>query len=125
MAIIYPTHTCFDDAVQIMADLVRENRETLNSNRFVIVHAIVAPEGKESSHAWVEDTEKNLVIFMGLLNGDRMSFSVDLGEYYLKMNVRDFTKYTIAECIAEEKKTGQERSYGPWKEKYRELCGDY
>lgn len=114
---IYPTHECFDDAVEIIADLVKENPGTMVTAEHMIVHAIVAPYGKDMAHAWVESKD-GFVRFIGILDGERVLVEYDRTMFYDQMKVKDQTRYTILEAYQAEQRTGQ---YGPWEEKYQAL----
>lgn len=118
---IYPTHQCFDDALENLIFIMkRDGRDIVKEGRLLIVHGIIEPEGKEISHAWLERDGKT-VIFTGILNGERFMVVGDLDEYYAKAKVKDTTKYTLFEAYAEELRTGH---YGPWVERYRAICPD-
>ncbi len=118
---IYPTHTAFDDALEIIIWLMQHGgREDVKSGRLLIVHAIICPYGLDISQAWIERDGK-IVIFTGILRGEKVMINVDRDEYYINSKVRDVTRYTLFEAYAEELRTGH---YGPWLEKYRVLCND-
>lgn len=60
---IHPTHTCFDDALELIELLVKEHpelKEDIGEN-MLIVHAIcLMPDGSPYAHAWVEDKKDGI-----------------------------------------------------------------
>jgi hypothetical protein len=112
---VYPTHQCFDDVTEIVALVLVEG--TLTSD-VAIVHGIIAPDGVDISHAWVE-RGKSSVVFAGIVNGEKCLVECDLDEYYQQSIVKDKTAYTIEDAIAEEIRCGHG---GPWVGRYRALC---
>lgn len=119
---IHPTHSAFDDAIELLIWIMEkkpEGRAQVGSGDIRIVHAIFAPEGVKLNHAWLERGES--VIFMGLIDGEKVVVTADRTEYYSKSHVTKTVRYTIFEAYAEEKKTGH---YGPWDPEIRTLCGD-
>lgn len=117
---IMPTHECFDDAVEIVAALVEENRRVMITAEYMIVHAIVAPYGEDMAHAWVES--KDTCRFIGLLDGERVLVEYDRAMFYDQMHVKDQTRYTILEACQAEQRTGR---CGPWEEKYQRITRDF
>ena len=86
--LIRPTHTCFDDSIEIMQMLVNS---TLERSRFYLVHALCNPDVKAIdpnggeytegviSHAWVEvfDTDgQTKCMFKGICKGQVMTLVV-------------------------------------------------
>lgn len=115
-----PTHTCFDDALDLIVDIVKENPRLGPSDELQLVHAICkAPTGELFAHAWVE--YKEMCIFAGILNGIKTYFQAAKDEYYLNFAVGEHTKYAVKDAILMNWKHG---TYGPWEEKYERLCGD-
>lgn len=115
---LYPTHTCFDDAIENLIWLMRERgREGVKRGEILITHAIIAPDGEDLAHAWIEDDKS--VWFSGLLNGQKVTVEADRREYFMNSKCSFFIRYTLFEAYAEEKRTGH---YGPWHERIRALC---
>lgn len=118
---LYPTHTCFDDALDMLAQAVKANPGSYESDELRLVHAVcVAPDGAEYSHAWVESNGTH-VWFEALTNGHRVQYVSDLGEFYAEYQVKETTKYTPPQAWAENKK---HETYGPWIDRYKLLCGN-
>lgn len=117
--VIYPTGTCFEDATQFLFARVMEDRKRLLTDEYILVHAIVWPsnEKKKFSHAWVE--HEGHVITWGIVNGGKIEMIIDKKEYYEKMNVLEFDRYTLEQGYEAEKKVGHPP---PWKRKYAKLC---
>lgn len=115
---IYPTHTCFDDAVGIMAIILNRNGIQV-AEQIKIVHAIIAPYGEKISHAWIE--YKGRAYFMGFIEGKKRRVMAPIAPYEAGLNIVHVTRYTIDEAVAEELRTGMK---GPWVPEYRELCAD-
>lgn len=121
---ILPTHTCFDDALDWIADQVKLDRNLCFS--LVLVHGIqVIPTGEADgghrfAHAWVEDGTYcwDFGIIGGL--GEKCAYSVECAEYYKDRQVQETTRYTVIQAWRENLRTG---TYGPWKPEYQTLCG--
>lgn len=117
MGFIYPTHHCFDDALDFIEELAKQNNPMIHRMR--VVHAIcLAPDDHQYAHAWVEQDEK-FVIFAGILDGKKEWFGAEVGEYYAEHRVQETTKYKPREAVAENWK---HNTYGPWIERYKNLC---
>lgn len=118
---ILPTGECFNDAMEIIERLVKDDARRARSDEFKLVHAVCQfPDGELFAHAWVERSIKNdtFVIFCGIYNNEKCYFHADRQEFYDDAHVLWGTRYTIYELWQENKKSGH---YGPWKEEYRAL----
>jgi hypothetical protein len=119
---VFPTHTCFDDALDYLAHRLKQNRR--DAKRLVLVHGILlAPEGAKKdqpfAHAWVEESDR--VWQDGLLeDGRRVTWAMSVAEFREKMRPQKETRYTVREAVAENLRTNH---FGPWVEEYRALCG--
>lgn len=112
-----PTHTCFDDAVEMIEEFLR-TRRFLPGDLFLI-HAIVAPDGmKDSSHAWVE-TKNDTAFFNAILKNQKVIVECRASEYRKELNVKASTSYSVKEALDMNKLHG---TYGPWKKEYIALC---
>lgn len=120
---VYPTHTCFDDAIEFIEIQIRENKiKDLEDKHYLLCHGIMNPrennlENKEIAHAWVE--HNNDVWFAGIYKGEKMWVCVDKREYYNESNILDVTCYNIKELYEFNTKF---KTYGPWKTDYLNLC---
>ena len=94
--------------------------------RQFIVHGIcLIPHGPDTdkpfAHAWVEDDDENRVYQSGILNGEKVWYSVDRDEWKKLIRVQAFTRYTFEEAI---QWNWRSNHYGPWVPEYVELCRD-
>ncbi len=113
--VIYPTQTCFDDALDLLVALCHQDRRRRRALR--LVHAVVAPDGAPCAHAWVDDATQ--VFFQGLVDGAKHTFESSRAEYYTGITVRECTRYTLQQALLHNRRTGH---YGPWQARYRALC---
>jgi hypothetical protein len=119
---IYPTHTCFDDAFELIEKHIVAGNVTKEEliKDFMIVHAIcLLPNGKAYAHAWVERHDK-YCIFKGIINGEATFLEAEKEEYYEHFKVQETMKFPIQAAVAQNKLYG---TTGPWSEKYKALCG--
>lgn len=123
---LYPTHTCFDDALDYLA-LVGKERGRHGIRGHFVVHGICLVPDKESfvgsqnpgdpfAHAWVE--HEGRVIQGGIFRGERVWFSITVEEFHEKWRVRESTRYSVREALRLNRLTNH---YGPWLEKYEAL----
>lgn len=124
---IYPTLTCFDDALELMHDILKfaqgwapEDRTHLLLNLY-LVHAIVKASDRETAHAWVEHDGYDQVFIVGLIEENRVAFTGPRKDYYRVHNVIDKFRYTYSEAVQENRRTG---TYGPWIPELDALCGN-
>jgi hypothetical protein len=114
---IYPTHNCFDDAVDWlnMLALGGASREELMA--YVIVHGvIIAPDGQRLAHAWLEHDGQ--VLEGGIHHGERVWIEYPLADFRRLHAVEEETRYTIVDAERLDREFGP----GPWKPEYRALC---
>lgn len=115
--IIQPTHTCFDDALDMLCDFYRLRKELVPDLR--LVHGICQADDGPFAHAWLEDDTTSQVLFVGLVDGERVNLACDRKEFYEHAHVRECTRYTIDEAIWLNRK---HENFGPWQVRYRVLC---
>lgn len=116
---IHPTHTCFDDALDMMGEMMKSESPS-RSDALRIVHAIcLMPNDEKYAHAWLE--RDGVAWFMGILKGERVQVSCDAKEYREELRVQEFTAYTPWQALNLNYST---ISFGPWEEKYLKLCKD-
>ncbi len=120
---IYPTFHCFDDALDLMVDMLKahEHDDPDLADRLRLVHgACVWPEdGKLYAHAWLEDVQRGVAYFTGIFQGERMHFEAATADYHEHLEVQDLIRYSYAEAFQLNRKT---EHYGPWVEHLRQLC---
>lgn len=118
---LMPTHTCFDDALDLLCEFWRERPDIRDDLR--LVHAICRlPGGDLFSHAWLEDIATEQVMFVSLLEADRGVFAADRNEWYADIHVQACTLYTLRDALWHNARSGH---FGPWEYRYRRLCRDY
>jgi hypothetical protein len=131
MTVILPTHQCFDDALEFVENRLKEHPEAANTylDTLHVVHGVVrfpddSPEhaGTHFVHAWVEERDelngRTLVWDAGLLQGQRIWFSVERDEWYEHMRVQRVTHYTLMAACDMNQETGH---YGPWDRSYAQM----
>lgn len=116
---IYPTHTCFDDAIEILCEIIKQDPGIIETTEFELVHAIVSPAGKELAHAWIE-RNREICFWVGIVEGNQIVFASKRDDYRQQFNVVEEKRYTIREMWEE---NARHNNFGPWIEKYRALCG--
>jgi hypothetical protein len=115
---VQPTHTCFDDAMDLLDAFATQRPDIIDDLR--LVHGIcLDPAGEPFSHAWLEDTATAQVLFVGIVNGERMNLAGDRADYYQEARVQETTTYTLHEALAENTRS---HHFGPWEPRYRALC---
>lgn len=111
---ILPTHTCFDDTVEIITHLGKENPRCLKEIK--IIHAICTmPNGAPYVHAWVE--LGNEAMFVGIIKKKKAIVTVDKPQYRESLKVQEVTEYGVFEAAVMDVKYG----YAPYKPEYRAL----
>lgn len=119
---LFPTHTCFDDALDYCTHRLKMDRRA--ATKLTLVHGILmVPDGPKKgtlfAHAWVE--ERNQVWQDGFLeDGTRVTWSMDRKEFAEKMGLQKETRYTLRQARRENLRT---MTYGPWLPEYQALCG--
>jgi len=127
---ILPTNTCFDDCLDYIEHIIKTNLPNIESllDRYWVVHGIYQltdlendtnTNGEPFAHGWVFDRHDNSVIQDGYLNGDRITYSITLTEFYELFKVIDETRYTLKEV---HRLNILHNNYGPWKASYIKHC---
>lgn len=114
---LYPTNTCFDDAMDHLQELVNENPARRYSGEYVLVHGILDNGDHQYAHAWLETDQ--WAIDGRYFKDKHVMCEFDKKGYYLELNVVEKTVYTVQQTLAMNLKHG---TFGPWEEKYRKLC---
>ncbi len=122
---IYPTGHCFDDALDLMVEMLKAQEEpggdqTLHL-RLRLVHGVCTFEdGHDYAHAWVEDIEERKAYFTGIHNGERQYFVVEpASDYHEHLRVKDFVRYSYRQALTLNRLSAH---YGPWVPHLRALC---
>jgi hypothetical protein len=113
---LLPTHTCFDDAMDLLVEMITVRKVPPAQLR--LVHGIgLLADGRRFAHAWVERGPS--CYFVGLYQGQRGLCTVVRQDYYQRLRVQERTKYTPWQALRENQRT---ISYGPWKPAYLALA---
>jgi hypothetical protein len=133
---LLPTGTCFDDALELMAQYAVNRPEV--RDRLVLVHGIChfPPEGNVNgecagepyAHGWLElDGEvwqcailPEPLPELGAAAGEKVAFTKPIAEHYERLRITDTTRYTLRQAYEENART---ELFGPWVERYQVLCG--
>ena len=121
MTTVLPTHTCFDDALEIIESIIKAHPDAAHTDEFVLVHAIVHPEGEDFAHAWVESRE-GIVFWKGIVDGEKVILGSPSLEFRSGWKPVEWTAYTPREAAEQNARWG---TFGPWEMKYLRLCRDY
>lgn len=122
---ILPTHTCFDDATEILMERLNEDPRFW---RLRLVHGIVQPPGhiRPHSHARVEEwtAEDGVMVWQaGWVENRLITYAILLRGpegFEAGMNISKVTRYTPWQAMQLEKLHGP----GPWEPEYIALCRD-
>jgi len=118
---VYPTYTCFDDAMEFIDYVAMEYKDE-DMSFLTLVHGIInGDDGESYAHAWCEESGMKVAIFAGFLRGEKTYFYSPVDEFYEKYKVKETIRYTIPEAIA---KNREYIHFGPWDPKYVALCGN-
>lgn len=117
---IYPTHSCFDDALEFIEWVAKEYK-TEDLSFLTLVHGIAQGDGGAlHAHGWVEDSGMNVAIYAGILRSEKVYFYTPIDEYYKAHRVQETTRYTLREALEHNLRTIH---FGPWEPKYVALTG--
>lgn len=116
---IHPTHTCFDDAIELLELAARDETPAAQFARMVLVHAIVLhpTTGEPYAHAWVE--EDGIAWQAGILNGERITYAVAAAELRAKLRVQREIRYCPEEVW---RMNRMFETFGPWEPEFLALC---
>jgi hypothetical protein len=115
---IFPTHTCFDDAMEGLAAFALACPDEIH--QVSLIHALcLLPNGEPYAHAWLEHEDDCL--YTAIIRGERQNLATPKNRFYRQYRVQEITRYTFPEAIAENHRSNH---FGPWKPEYRTLCGD-
>lgn len=117
--IIYPTHSCFDDAMEFVDYVAREFKG--EDVPIQLVHGLMTgDDGQPHAHAWVEETNMKLAVFAGMHKGEKVYFYTPIDQFYAGYKITETTKYSVIEALENNLRTIH---FGPWEPKYVALCG--
>jgi len=122
MPTLYPTHSCFDDALDYIGARALAHPELVDQTTLILVHGIaLGDDGHPYAHAWCE--EDGECWDTALVDNDpdqKISYAVPRADFYAARRIQESSSYTIRQAMALNAVTGH---YGPWNEKYRAICG--
>lgn len=118
--VIYPTHQCFDDAIDFILRRCVAKDALLDS--LYLVHGVGTvvdgiADGCQYAHGWVE--ENGVCWDAGIFHGERTWYSRSRSDFYLVRGIIKSTRYTLLQAMHENRRTG---NYGPWQTEYVKLC---
>jgi hypothetical protein len=113
-----PTHQCFDDALDLLERIVKENRHDLDDWR--LVHAVCKAEGGLFAHAWCE-RNRNEVVTAFIIEGKHTYVTIPRRDFYRLFEPQMMTKYTVPEAWMHNRRTNH---YGPWLDCYKIHCSN-
>ncbi len=122
---IYPTHVCFDDSLDLLVEILRAHEDDTDNvkrdlaSNLRLCHGITNTLDHPSAHAWVEDLRTDVVIFIGILDGERTMFKGRRSEYYEELKVSWVKKYSYKQAYVLNRHSGH---YGPWESRLKDLC---
>jgi hypothetical protein len=122
---LYPTHTCFDDSLDLVLALVRENPDEVRKQNVFLVHGVcLLPDGTPYAHAWVEiDEGGGITVLNAVLRDGMKVYGQFLKEqFYQTWRVEERIRYSLLEAY---ENCRQYDYSGPWEDRYRVLCRDY
>jgi hypothetical protein len=117
MTTLSPTHKCFDDALELLNQIVKQGRHRTEDWR--LVHAICKAVGHEFAHGWCERNRKTVVTAF-IIDGQHTYVEIPRRDYYRLFSPQEMTRYTVDEAMWENLR---HYNYGPWERRYREACG--
>lgn len=114
-----PTHQCFDDALDLIAIVVRHWAQGKHLNEdWRLVHAICKVEGGEFAHAWCERDRKTVVTAF-VIDGTHTYVEIPRRDFYRLYWPQEMTRYTVDEAMMANM---QSNHFGPWEQRYRAAC---
>lgn len=114
MSVIYGTGRCFNDAIEIITELVKLNQKLAHTDQLILVHGLgINSAGEVFSHAWVE--YEGLAIWRGVLDGEISEFGTPIEEHLQKWQISQTTRYNVRQLVTENLRSGH---FGPWEEIY-------
>ena len=119
-ATIRPTHSCFDDALDLL-EAFGAKHLVANPNRYTVVHAICSIGGSRFAHAWVEDAQDGLVRIWqgGIVETARIFYVTDRSK--MPFVIEREWRYSVGEALRLNHRTNH---YGPWEKEVAAWCGN-
>ena len=115
---IHPTHRCFDDALDLLWELL-DDPGASHATLFLVHGICLAPDGLPYAHAWLEDDADATVLSVGMIDHELTAYSLPRDVYYAQTQVQERQRYTPQEALSANRASGH---YGPWDARYVALC---
>lgn len=124
--ILYPTHHCFDDAIEFIAEFVAYYPDSVDSLR--VVHAICRSDDNTGNtangnvlyiHAYVKSLEDNLCFFDVKIDDKQLHCMVETAQYETALHIQTSIQYTIRQVLRECRKSD---TAGPWRQDFIDFC---
>lgn len=122
MTAIYPTHTCFDDCLDLLEAFVKaEGKAAMAECR--VVHAICtmpensAEPGEPFAHGWLERGDE--AYFCGIIDGEKVIVEANREDYREGLGIQQMTVYSGFDAAYWNRTSNH---YGPWLPEYENLC---
>lgn len=123
--VLYPTGTCFDDAVDYLNDLCSKEPWKIKwlNKQYKIVHGIcLLEDGSPYSHCWLERANRCYDFRLyGSSIKEKVMVEYTRIEYYSRFKPQKMLKYSLKDCCDLERTYGYP---GPWDAELRKLCND-
>jgi hypothetical protein len=123
---VYPTGTCFDDALDLIQEILKAEPDRFSRGEIVLVLRLVHgvcrhTDGTHYAHAWVENVAADTCLFVGIYRNCRSVIVAARPEFYSAYRVVEtqIERYTYPQVILLNHTTGH---YGPWTQTLRDLC---
>jgi hypothetical protein len=120
---LYPTGTCFDDAIDYLNWLCTQEPWNIKkfNKKYRVVHGICHFEdGRPYAHCWLEKGNKAMDFRM--YNDKKVMVQYTKGEFISILKPSRAIRYTIQECCDLEKRVHGHP--GPWHPEIITLCKD-
>lgn len=125
---IYPTGTCFTDALEMLETVARE--QPLEIDRYTLVHAIcimpgqnnLAAAGERYAHAWLDKfTPHGTEAWQrGIWCGHLVEFVVASIELERELRPQRMWRYSPRMALEQNR---EHHNFGPWEPELLALCG--
>ena len=116
---LYPTNTCFDDAMEYIEFRLTEDPSLVHDERLILTHVlaeVLEPgphQGEIITHAFC--VENGECVDMWILNGERVAAFRTPSEMAQSLRIIESTRYNLKQVHQENVRSG---TYGPWEQKY-------
>lgn len=117
---LYPTHTCFDDAIEIIEFFCKSNPALIKMESISLIHAVIHPPKYDiHAHAWIEWHFRNAIFQKNVYQGEKIITEFHRDTYWQNSRVLIYRKYSMKDVARLNKESG---TYGPWDEVFKKYC---